>query len=646
MPATLSILNETIRNVTCGTAAHPKSTGDTTGSVGAEFEAIYEVAIAGTNTDGDPIISWNGRTLLFNPALWLPNGDIREPLITQGWAVTFPDDGALIPANTFPMSLVGQSTQEPNNRNLQCDAIGHNTDEFTVFIRFRFRCTMDIEGYCTGAPLSNKYRLMKTRRLSGLPFQNNQPCVYNLADIRVLKACITATGDFPPKREKVQMKMQARWYHSNLAGNTASPEFGVCTPSILNADDGTPMSGLSEFVDQTIVFDWAYGTHAPARMIGPDFVCELLVLDITESANNGGTYLDQYQAVIGFTDVQDLGTGYQAFFSVGAGFFITGRQYMVIMIVPCEDGVTYITNSYYLISAANVLPVPIELDITGEITDFNVEPGTDNVISTVVDRVNCRTSINAVQYDLDAADTVWGAGNLASTLKSISITIETLDGIQYTETVEKVGTTWQDSSTGRRTGFTITEGPEFLADYVLHLAFLNYAGLPDWGDTSVQVHWAFNFFYPSRDWSVQYKRSQRVMVKDFQNFSKVITAINLLNFDTGQPLTNLCDCDLAIVEVLLDPTLAAGNTWNLRAYAGRQPYGYVPNGNGATTHEETGYDSPVGILATRSTSMLSAVPAEFVANRAVFFLDLSLIQEGDTWRVYAIAQPTEVDFES
>ncbi len=626
MPATLAISNETIRNLTVGTSAHPASDGDTTGSIGCEFEAVYRVTIGGTDDAANPINTWATRSLVFNPALFLPNGDPTAPPIGQGWAVSFPSGS--IAGNTYPMTLVGQGTNAPANTNATCEA-RVQASPTQVDVVFRFRATMDLEGYITGLPLSNNDRLLKARRLDGLPFVNTQPSVYANTDTRVLKAVFTAFGNFPYRRERAQSIMGLRFYASGLTG---AAEFGTCTTSILDAG-GDPMTALSSFEAQTVRFEWPTGAgFAPTD----DTQATIMLLDITTPGSQGGTYLQDYAAVITMQLVLNTGPTYRIDRAIGAGDLVAGHRYLVVVVVPVDDGSNYITNSYKLEARASATPTPLVMDaaISGTVIDYAHNPNTDNVVSTVVDRLVCRTVLLKAQYDIQAAATTW-AGSVDDNLESVSVTVKK-DGVPvFTRTVIRAGAVWPSDPL-----LVVSEdGSEVRADLLLAMAFPNEGGKPDFSGATVHADWTFAFRYPAvSDWLVHYTYRQQVEANAHGNFTKVVSAINLLSYETGLPLDSMCE-DRVLVEVRLDPAQVGSDTWTLRAFAMRAPFGYDPSLGTAGMNEEESYASPVGVLPQSSAPIIELVQHTFTANRATFLFDATQVAEGERWRLYVVVQP-------
>jgi hypothetical protein len=177
----------------------------------------------------------------------------------------------------------------------------------------------------------------------------------------------------------------------------------------------------------------------------------------------------------------------------------------------------------------------------------------------------------------------------------------------------------------------------------LHTAYPNIGGNPDFSNVSIKVLWSFVVEFPDiENWRVEYRYPQRVLVNGYGNFTKVIESIELIDYPTGMPLTNLCQGDIAMVKVVLDQTQDNDVDWNIRVKYAYEPYGFVTNNDArpSNTLEEESY---AGLFTQLDQPEFSLVPAIFEDNdgilQATFLFDYSNVPVGQRPCIYVIAEP-------
>lgn len=672
MPIDFTVTAQRLINELLPTAGGSKDNFFADSSIGAPMRCEWDVEVSGLLEDGVTLVSLRGTKALINPALFLGSGPGPYPFSADtGYVVDVPVTAS--PADEFVMSIWTGSPYEESNRNLACILRYVDSNHATIILSFRM--TMDMGGHIDGSEQQNHKRLTYSHKSSPNDGQaHGIGSVYRNTN-RKLSGKITLTDlDGFAVTKDAETGAMSRWFLAGLPNDTDSPPDGELIGGEFNwwfdlLRGGVVVEDLSVYQETEVNL---YLDYDGSYTIDDNFM--VYVVDKTP-----GTNLDRYAVQLGssgsfvpsgISNGQNVGghvigiatpivtTTYDGFparllrFKVGVDLDPT-HSYAILVVVPgaptAGNTDNTVTNSFLINNlSANGLPAPLPMtsdDFSGTIVDYNADPGVDNVISTVVDFLNVKVRVNTAAYNTlsDAAlfGSTWNAD-----LNLIRLRIEDEDGTGFgwARTFYKnpfgvftSGVTLPDSNV-----INIEDLGGGIMEYSLqvHGCYPNSAGFPDFSGHNVRLRWEFEMNYPFQSWIVRYQYDQRARFEGYKFFQAVIKEINLYDYDSGLPLTSLCQSDFVRVEVKLDTDLMLGYQWNIRAGWTLEPHGFNYNMQirPAGLNAEQSYP---GEFAQLDTPTITFLPAEFDAGGvATFVLDTSGIPLGQRARIHVIAEPT------
>ena len=652
-----------------------KTNRDTDSSIGAPMLAEFDVLISGNDEDAS-LAKFQGTILTLLPGLFLPAATSRVPFNPgRGFMCSVPTTATA--GDILPMEMFTGTTWEASNTNLSCE-LEIFTDQFAT-IRLRFIMTMDLNAYLSGSLIDNRNRLVRPSVLSTVDgLLGSQASVYRTTSRHLAISLEMENHLTIEEAKEFSWPFKSRFYLYGLPDNTSSPPLGEATGAGYGFQtemyrNGVLVDDLSAWQDTEIHF---YFPDTLNYAIEDKFMVYLA--DITpgdntttflEQAGTNGVIIDQGVVVAD----QDMGDNlkitsdglayesvtYDALASKRIKFLATAgldpaRTYAVILVVAVTpllvDTDNTLTNSFIISNLpANGLPAAVQFeegDWVGTLLDYNTDAIFDNAISTVVDNVVSRVTINAGSYDAAAIATLPAlATTWAEDLRQIIVRLydDDTDELFSVQTFVRDGAGWSGTSPNE-VKETDNGGGSISYALIIHNGFLNTGGFPDFGGRAIKVRWSFQTVYPAAQWYVNYDYYQRLAVNDYANFNEVIASIDLFDYETGSPLQTLCATDQVLVRVLLDPAKLDGFDWSIRAYWTLEPHGYPSNATlrpGLVNEEET-YDGVEPLLPALNDSSIALLPAAFVDNQALFVFDHALVPVGQRARLHVIAEPTVV----
>lgn len=662
MPLEVNVLAVTFKNLTARDLG-VKTNAAQDGSIGATIRAEIEL-----ETNG---VDMAGMRLIFNPALFLPSGLSRTPLDPDvGYSCEIPSDAVL--GDVIPMPLFTGTAYENANANTYCDCLCQGGNKATI--RLTFLLTMDMAGLIEGAAVQNADRLLKTHPLNVAMTPGGQNSVYRNTN-RGLFFRLRSQHESDPSDIHLLTHFeayQARFYGYGLPNNTNLPPNGELVGNNygyqielwrggVQVDDFSPF-GETEvrlYLEDMIPFQEPWSTFRA-------FVIR------TDAGDNLSTFQQQYGceaygselefgttvddevlggSVLGIADCYELLT-YEGIASVRLRFKVDNDldpfgTYAVVFVVsgwPNASTNSY-TNSFIRTEIpANGLaaaPTLTEDEFDGTIIDYNIDAETDNVASTVVDHLKLKVRVNRAAYDAlpeaVALGSTWNDGMRSVKLRIID---EATDAVLWQTDFFKVGAVWSSPAAN-----PLTEGVDGdwnTYEVMLHTCYPNDAGLPDFSGKTIKVLWIFSIDFPALQWRVDYRYPQRIAVRGYTGFSEVIQSIQLFDYESGLPLTSLCQSDLVLVRVTLDPAKTLGLDWNIRVKWSLEPHGFDANAlqRPAGTPEEESY---VGQFPQLDQPEFTLLPAQFVDGVATFVFNHANVAEGEKPRLHVIAEPVAGD---
>lgn len=624
-------------------------------SVNAPCTMNIPITIGGTTDEGDPITSMDGVALLLNPALFVTaTSPVAYPQTWIGWA------GIMSSSANVDMYMEGGGSNDTANENLFAQIIP--TGDLTALVRLHFRPTFDLGGPIAAAhALQNVDRLLKTQPFSAVdPSPNAIPpnlgnTVYSTGrtGIRVyLRAELAGASG---TRANAFLVFRSRWWNSGLNRNSA-PEIGNPTVVIRRFSDGAEINELSAYEDQYIAFTWP-AMPGPWRPVTDAALTQIELLRVDIEHNTGQNWVDQYNSsTLGTYSVYPVGPNWACSISIPAASVQDRARYRLAIIVPVTDevgapseGDVKLTNSFITQElSATALPPLLPLSITGKIFNYDSDPGSDNVIATVVDHLRARITIDPSTYNAASALLPWGQG-FAQELRRVRVEcfFEATGVVVWDREWLRVGGVWQSNVYGDTANNLVETSAGGLISLELEVAmmFRNNAGLPDFGNKVVGLRWTVETAQntPSEETVTRYLYAQRITVQDFRDFEEAIRSLSLYDYATGAPLVSLCGVDRVLVRVRLQAEFVTpGDTWALRAYWNTEQYGYpgptwLRPVSGAREHDSS--DSATGMVRLSHPS-ISAMPETFdlATMEALFHFDPEAIPMGAKARLYVIAQ--------
>jgi hypothetical protein len=661
MPYTCSVVSCTFKNLSAEDVG-VKTNSNADASIGAKVQMELEY------TSSEDIAPSRIR---FNPTLFTPSLPLVDPVSTIA-GYQFEVEATANVGDIIALPFATASAYESCNQNVEAELEILDTDR--AVIRFTFVMTMDLSQAINGQILPNEKRLLAVHRnaVTMLPTASPQN-VYNFNNRGVFSFVRfqSAAGEVFVLRH--WEAYQSRFYTRGLPNNTANPPSAELSSVPYGYEfelkrGSEVVVSLSQYEETEVSLYLV--DQSPTLAVGQRFTAYLIDNAV---GDNLSTFQQQYgcenygsESEFGVTlDGDDLGgniigvtacyasvthqstPSIRLRFKVGTAVDPT-RLYSIIVVacgVPGVGNDTF-TNSYILYNVgANGLPAapPLTSDeFEGNILDYNTDPGTDNVISTIVDHLRCVVRVNRNAYDAlpqsTALDSIWN-----DSMRTINVQFidEATNLAVWENNFTKVGSLW----TGNGTNIieeTIDGGWNEYSLW-LHTAYPNIGGNPDFSNITLKVLWSFVVEFPAiPTWRVEYRYPQRILVNGYGNFTKQIQSIELIDYPSGMPLTNLCQGDIALVKVTLDETQDNGLDWNIRVKWALEPYGFATNNDArpSNTPEEESYS---GNFAQLNQPEIELLPATFEDNNgtleAAFTFDYSGIPVGQKPCIYVIAEP-------
>lgn len=632
-------------------------------SIGCPMVMEVDVTVSSPDTVG-------GCTWSFSPALFI-GPSLPASSGVAYFRVSIP---AGVSSGTYAMELFTDNAFVETQRNFS--AVLQVISSTTARVRLFFRMTMDVEGFLSQNELPNWKRLRRSHRMA-TGFENVMASVYRNTNRR---------GSFKLKVQNEageflqlfgHIPFASRYYFRGLPTVETEPPAGSNSPNgefsagyeLRFLRGGEVVETLSPFADTTV--EVLFNTDAALTLQE-----KAMVYLMKQSPFNASHFLADYGTVgsvftSAATEGQDFGYGilgvagcfdtvtiegqekHRIRFKVAASFLDTnvGLYAMAIVIggAPVADPDNTFTNSFLQESISLQRwpdPLPMDGSFSGTLADYNEDPETDNVVTTVVDHLRAIVNVNAESYD-EAAPFVsnWGADLRVIRLRFMDMETVlwereyTRDGAQFVSSVKAAAGNVIEE---------VVEGQVYTYRTTLSMCYPNDAGLPDFSNRVVRVVWSFEMWYPAYALAVRYEYPQQFAVNGYQAFADVIKSITLREYETGLPVQNLCITEQVLVEVLLDPTIAGDETWNIRAFWSLEGHGYRFNNEGRPGHtrESEAYESPSGELEQISDASLLNLPETFDSNgRALFVFDHSQVPVGQRARLHVIAQPQQFEQE-
>lgn len=658
MALSFTIVEKRITNELLPTPGGGKTNNGYDSSIGAPM--LFEIDVELDAPDVMAGMKWSFYPALFvGPALPSFN-------LSRGYFLTLP---AVVSDPSYKMGLVTGNAYTNTQRNFRAGVYPTSSTEATL--KLLFRMTMDVSGYIGPEELQNWKRFVRPE-LNAPDSSNSMVSVYRNTDRRLFCYLRLENPAGEVQMVPVELPMASRYYEQGLPEASTEPPSGTAAQaaefapglSIALFRNGIEVNNFNATDDTEVRVHFDVGT---TYALGSSFMVYRIKLNRPNASHFMSDYGSQGTTITNAaTEDEELGYGIRGVascidtevvagvnknrlrFKVKASELDPAIAYGLVIVVhgaPVADTDQTFSNSFFyrfegIAADGDPTPVDMEGKISGSLSDYNTDPGTDVVVSTVVDHLRSRVTVDASEYDgAQPFVTTWGAD-----LFGITLRFEDADTDEFLWSVGflRQGSEFVDANGGG--GNTVTEevdGDEYHYRTTLNMCYPNDAGLPDFSGRVIRLTWRFEMGYPSESLQVRYTYPQYFGVNGYQAFAGVIQAVNLYEYQTGLPLTNLCTADQVLVEVLLDPTLAGSDTWNLRAFWSLENHGYQFSNEArpGATKEAEGYASPVGELVQLSDPSLIAVPPVFVDNRALFIFDHSQVPNGQRARIHVIAQP-------
>lgn len=410
MAITLTISERTLRNVSAGTdpVNIDDSSGTAAASIGCEYEFTARLEVGGTTNAGTPITDWQNARVYFNPALFVDQGYIYPagPPPTPGFAFVFAE---ALDGGPYPMALSGMGAQTNAETNGTCQLV--EVDDGALELRYRFRVTSDMRRHITtGTPVANnsirlRRNLMSDGTFSGSVWPNvtGQHVFRTPPNRTVVRTIIMVQrGDASYSRYDHFFAFAARWYNANKSG-TGPAELGAFAITTLERNGG-PVTNLSCWEATTLRMRIPKGSGWTADTAAGQCECALILTD--NVANLGGEFMDDYGQPFQAGTITDDGTHWQFERVIEPGEVVLNRNYMLVLIARAVNNVTptnIVSNSFNSSPLrADALPPVLDVPISGHILDYDREPSTDYVKTTVVDHIEARVILDSTGYDAAA----------------------------------------------------------------------------------------------------------------------------------------------------------------------------------------------------------------------------------------------------
>jgi hypothetical protein len=628
------------------------------GSIGAVIRAEYEFELSGTFDDASPAVV-QGTTWVFNPALFLPPGipNVVPPGALPGYRVTIPP-GALN-GQVFTATLWNGTWYQETHRNLEVTAEVISSTK--LLIRHRFILTADQNDYITSAIADNYSRLMKS--------------VVNAPDLTVA----VADSVYRSQNRVIGLRVAVIEPSQTRVSRTFSLKYW--SRFYLYGNDGSLNPPLAELVGPGFGYEmelWrggqlvddlcalaptevrVYLSDVPAYELKDVF--RVYVLDMTVNPwNELGTFLTQYGTqgvdvdantvvdgqvlggrVVGIaTPIEaityDRTPAHRIRFRVD-GDLDPSRIYSIAVVVgaqPVGQPSQAFTNSFIRpnLRADGAPPAPVFAveDLRSDISDYNTKTLSNSVETCVSDFLRLKVGVRAEAYNEQAfGGSTWSNDMLSARLRIIDAdTGAVLVNLPWS----KQGGQW----TGANTVEEFVDGEWVDYSVTVPMVAPNGGGVPTFSGMTLQAVWSFTLNTVVGQLEYQYR--QNIVVDPYGNFTKVIQSIRLLDFETGLPITSLCETSLVLVEVRLNPALSYGRRWNIRAQLTLPPHvasPLLPRPSG--TQIEQSYE---GELPQLGALPIQSLPAVFNSSGvATFIVHPDHIPSGVMARLHVIAQPT------
>lgn len=640
-----------------------KSNHNNDGSIGATIKVVIDVTISGELQDGTPATVSSTRWY-FNPGLFIQSGAKYTSTGNVAYAVEIPGGTT---SGTFQMPLFTGGPYVDSNRNETCELTV--IDETTAQIGFTFRLTMDLGDFVRGNLVSNHDRFLNNHLSAPTELLNTHKCVYNEPD-RLLGYRLTIEDGFGVQLLKHgSAAYRSRYYASGLPVTSGiKPDPAEMSPGyeFKMYRGGVEVTDFSPWEKTQVEFKWDAGGVATIEN-----GVRVYLIDQSKNVNVDGFLADYGSNGLYLTTTVGTGLiGEHIYGPVDAVATESGKYVLrfwvnndlndaswqrYAIIVVLRGYTSHLPDDTYTNSfiesdiSARGLPTSIELDaddFTGTIINYNDDPATDNVKTTVVDQHECRVTVNTGTYDAAAASSLF-ATTWEQDMRRIEIDVieEDTSVVLWTSFHVKSGGSWQGAFPSiNNPRETVLGGGLVRYSMELPMHMPNLGGTPDFSGRKIKHRWRFVCDYPAFDWQVHYQYDQRADVRGFGNFAEVIESITLFDYDSGLPLQSLCGSDKVLVKVQLDTGQMSGLDWNLRVYWQLEPYGMQEalerRSQNNLSIEAEAYPSATNMLQLSNGEVLN-VPAEFDGGgSAQFVFDHSLIGGGEKVRLYIIAEPT------
>jgi hypothetical protein len=640
-----------------------KTNGAADGSIGVPMRLEVDVELA--SPDEIPNTKWR-----FAPALFIGSSTPASGL--AGYYIEF---GGTVPETGYQLDLFTDNAYASTQANVRAGIFV--TSPTTATLKLFFRMTMDMGGFLSQNEVPS-WKRFRRPHITAPSFANDVASVYRSTNRRIgVKVRVeNAAGEFLQKF--AYTSIASRYYNNGLP--TVETEFPTAVPppaaefspglEVKLLRDGEEVTGFAPSGDTEVRLYFDEGTTYTIQDR-----CEVYLIRMNPP--NAGLYLDDYGSrgsivTSATTEDQNLGYGIKGIatgidtedvggtmknrirFKVSGSYLDPAQAYGLVLVVggaPVADADQTFTNSFFWKEEgipANQLPaaIPMADAITGTIADYNADAETDNVISTVVDHLRSKVTVDATNYDgAQAFASTWGADLVGIKLRFENVVTNEL--MWVTEYTRQGGSFVNIAGD---TGNNITEtvdGQLYTYSTLLHMCYPNDAALPDFSGKNIRVVWQFVIAYPAISWTVLYNYPQYIAVEGYKLFGDVIKSIRLFEYATGLPVQNLCATDQLLVEVLLEPSIAGAETWNIRAFWSLERHGYQNNldARPGSTREAEAYTSPSGELTEITDASIIGLPPVFASNRAVFIFDHALVPIGQKARIHVIAEPEHLPAE-
>lgn len=618
---------------------------------GQLYQLILECELTGQKPDTTDL-TLVGSVVNFSPALF---AELNQPYFPTG---IFPSGGygvqmPLTGLGNRSMALVGQGFNQGCNENGSCQLV--YVDDYHFNIEYTFRITCDVLTYPQGRVIDNTGRLFRASVVSVKDGDNTASSIYTHQKSLNAFVAIQQEGTKAIAQE-LMVPFRAGFTEQGIEGSDPGITWNVTVERLANP--GVPVDGLSAYEDNVIVVQ---ATETTATMPAADWLTAIVVQ--RKYAGNRATFETDYalaEARIPHAPAGVLvldkpisepssyiaaGPVKTARFVVLASGLEKGIDYDVILLMDVDDpthGYRAQATKLQTTRSSATLPTPISFNMQTRIHNRGGQKG-DQFTGLIGERLTSVVKIDESQYNVMAG--VNGAPFIDFDNDCLSAkvyiqdtdsneilfehTISRLPGDPFPTDDEYIG--WTDDVT-------------FMYFYLkeFRVPGTNNQGLEDWKDLNIAIGWVVDFIYPDLDFTARYVCKSTLNLRGYENeeVTPKISALQILDPDTGMPAGELCGLSSVLVKGTADPGLVDLPNAYVEIHIDAYPLGTAMYNDYAL--EDNSHTIPVvydpGVIFTaRITSLVSSesIQPDPVTGEFSCIIDISDLPIGQTWRVYA-----------